>query len=362
MAGMKPLHIAALALVGWYLMLPLPVRAAGGGCDHVGGPADPVDCDGVAVPGTLWYLMSMPVLRLGSRAGSDPNAPLARWTIGGTSPTKQECDENRLLLYWEETNRRQSIPPDTPGLQCLSTDDLARAMAVHTPRWLLMIAPHDDVTAPLAQWTTIKEPRDPDEPVFNVTFPSEKSCNDYRASTCLHMACSWPGIPPEPSEPSIFGWWSEMRERQRLHRKYLASRCVPGDDPRLKEAMKLGHASALGVIDWYLIMPPRVSDWPVLVYDTNAPLSKWQQVGSFNYTAKQCNRNKKETAGLMLRTTEKMAGTGKDKQRAKHSIMAVLPELQCIASDDPRLKEKIDARVKLTPLTSTPSPWQRLAE
>jgi|HubBroStandDraft_1064217.scaffolds.fasta_scaffold996700_1 hypothetical protein len=42
-------HAAALALVGWYLMLPLPVRAAGGR-DHAGGPTDPVGCDGVAVP------------------------------------------------------------------------------------------------------------------------------------------------------------------------------------------------------------------------------------------------------------------------------------------------------------------------
>ena len=32
---MKPSRAAALALVGWYLILPLPVRAAGGACDHV---------------------------------------------------------------------------------------------------------------------------------------------------------------------------------------------------------------------------------------------------------------------------------------------------------------------------------------
>jgi hypothetical protein len=42
----------------------------------------------------------------------------------------------------------------------------------------------------------------------------------------------------------------------------------------------------------------------------------------------------------MLQTTERMAGTGEDEQRAKHSTMAVLPVLQWIASDDPRLKEK----------------------
>jgi hypothetical protein len=37
-----------------------------------------------------------------------------------------------------------------------------------------MMAPHDDITAPLARWTTIKEPGDPGEPVYNMNFPSEK--------------------------------------------------------------------------------------------------------------------------------------------------------------------------------------------
>jgi hypothetical protein len=333
---MKLPHAAALALVGWYLMLALPVRAASG-CDHAGGAQDPVECDGIAVPGTLWYLMSMPLAPLTSgMSRGDPDAPLSRWTIDGTYPTKEECDAYRLWLFWEQTNRRQYIPPDTPGLRCLSTDDLARAKAVHAPGWLLMLAPHDEATAPLAQWTTIKEPRDPGEPVYNVNFPSEKSCNDYRA--CLYGGCFGPGTVIQ--QPSIFDWWSEMRERQRQHRKFLASRCVPDDDPRLKEAMKLGHATALGLVGWYLIIPPRVSDWPVLVYDTNAPLSKWQQVGSFNYTAEQCDRNKKETAGFTLQTTEKMAGTGEDKQKAKQSIRAMLSGLRCIASDDRRLKEK----------------------
>jgi hypothetical protein len=49
--------------------------------------------------------------------------------------------------------------------------------------------------------------------------------------------------------------------------------------------MKLGHTAALALAGWYLMVPPRVSDWPVLVYDTSAPLSKWHQGGSFD-TAK----------------------------------------------------------------------------
>jgi hypothetical protein len=36
-------------------------------------------------------------------------------------------------------------------------------------------------------------------------------------------------------QPSMFEWWSRMRARWWRHRKFLASRCVPDDDPRLKK-------------------------------------------------------------------------------------------------------------------------------
>ena len=84
-------------------------------------------------------------------------------------------------------------------------------------------------------------------------------------------------------------------------------------------------------------VPPRVSDWPNLIYDTNAPLSKWQQGGSFD-TAKECEEGKKEIPGLMLQTIDKMPA--EEKQKAMQSIMTMLSEPQCIATDDPRLKEK----------------------
>jgi hypothetical protein len=102
-------------------------------------------------------------------------------------------------------------------------------------------------------------------------------------------------------------------------------------------AMKLRHAAALALVGWYLMIPPRVSDWPVLVFDTNAPLSKWQQGGSFD-TAKECNEDKKRSAGLALQLTDKLSG--EDKHKAMLSVMAMLSGPQCIASDDPRLKEK----------------------
>ena len=129
---------------------------------------DPVDCDGEAVPGTLWYLMSPPLVPLtfgGSH--SDPAAPLSRWMTNGKLPNEAGMRrETPLVLLGRNGSTVSPAPRDTPGVRCLWTDDLARANAMHAPGWLLMIAPHDDATAPLAQWTSIKESGDPEKPVY----------------------------------------------------------------------------------------------------------------------------------------------------------------------------------------------------
>lgn len=217
-------HAAALALVAW-LLLPLPGRAAGGASDQAGDPLVPRESDGVAVPGTLWYLMRPPFApSLSAMSHTDPDAPLSRWVIDGTYPTKQECDEKRLYFFWEETGG--PIPPDTPGLRCLSTGDLARARTVHAPGRLLITAPHDDVSAPLAQWTAANEPGETGAPARYINFSSEKACNEHRA--CLYGECIQLFT---VVQPGIFGS-SDMRKQKQ--RKLLASRCVPDDDPQLK--------------------------------------------------------------------------------------------------------------------------------
>jgi hypothetical protein len=197
---MNSRHAAVLALVGWYLMMLSACTAD----------------DSIAVPGTAdvetgWYLMTAPLVPVTSGMGmEDSSAPIRFWIKVRTFPTKKECDAHR-------TNRQP--PPETPGLRCLSADDLARAKAVHVVGWLMMTAPHDDVTAPLALWTAKSEAG---LPVYK--FPSEQACNEYR--TCLYGGCLETGtVIAQPSMP----------ERQWQHRKLLASRCIATDDPRLKE-------------------------------------------------------------------------------------------------------------------------------
>ena len=86
MAGMKPRHVAALALVGWYLMVPLPLRADGP----------------IAVPGTadvetgLWYLMMAPTNDSAPTCNDcevpfDRTRPLSQWRVYQAFPTKHEC-------------------------------------------------------------------------------------------------------------------------------------------------------------------------------------------------------------------------------------------------------------------------------
>jgi hypothetical protein len=222
--AMRLYHSTALVLIAW-LLLPLPLRAAGP----------------VAVPGTAdvpmgWYLMSAPAMPTpgGGYSIADSTAPISRWLDGGKPyQTKKERDD--LLRH-----------PQDPFTRCISADDLAHAKAIHAPGWLLMMAPHDDATAPLAQWTITRIPgfEDEDRPrpppraqwasVYN--FSSEKACNFYR--NCLYgegYICATGFV---IRQPSIFDWWSEMRERRRRHKKFLGSRCVPDDDPRLKETQR----------------------------------------------------------------------------------------------------------------------------
>jgi hypothetical protein len=91
MADMKLRHVAALALIAW-LIMPLPLRAAGGP---------------IAVPGTAdvetWYLMELHVTKVIHQnpqhsfpkddwmviaVGHGPLPPLSHWVITKAFPTR----------------------------------------------------------------------------------------------------------------------------------------------------------------------------------------------------------------------------------------------------------------------------------
>jgi hypothetical protein len=109
--------------------------------------------------------------------------------------------------------------------------------------------------------------------------------------------------------------------------------------------MKICHATALALVGWYLLIPPVFSpmgDHPRSFNDLNAPLDKWDIWAKFE-SYKSCEKEKehlRKEAPLRL----KFAHEHPD-QDPNGNIVAVAEAWQmaeCIATDDPRLKWKIE--------------------
>jgi hypothetical protein len=83
------------------------------------------------------------------------------------------------------------------------------------------------------------------------------------------------------------------------------------------------HAASLALVGWYLMAPPWYNDEkePRL----HAPIADWEIIGSFD-SADQCMHDLVEMAN-------KARARSTPKERREFGI-------KCIASDDPRLKEK----------------------
>jgi hypothetical protein len=87
--------------------------------------------------------------------------------------------------------------------------------------------------------------------------------------------------------------------------------------------MNFRHAAALALVGWYLMVPLRENDNSAKLR-VDVPLADWVYVDSFD-TAKEC-RNE---------------GVQEEKRYAKDPLEAdEYGSWECIASDDPRLKEK----------------------
>jgi len=93
--------------------------------------------------------------------------------------------------------------------------------------------------------------------------------------------------------------------------------------------MRPRHAAALAFVGWYLMMPPLAvtqKQWERFI---NMPLSNWDIAQSFD-TAKECEAERKTRRDEVPRIPGKIVP------------LVLRPSLmvQCIATDDPRLKPK----------------------
>jgi hypothetical protein len=99
--------------------------------------------------------------------------------------------------------------------------------------------------------------------------------------------------------------------------------------------MSLRHAAALALVGWYLMLPPTIDplDMPV---NSDAPISKWSHYGSFD-SATECESNIQYLHQKAMKFTraQRVHPTTPEQSEAEQYMFA-----ECIATDDPRLKEK----------------------
>jgi hypothetical protein len=99
--------------------------------------------------------------------------------------------------------------------------------------------------------------------------------------------------------------------------------------------MKPRHTAALALVGWYLMMPPPY--WSK-TNPRNAPLKEWTLFGRYD-SAQECSdeRSKMIRVQSMALLSDLAEGVS-DANRP--SLSLDFKHAQCIASDDPRLKEK----------------------
>jgi hypothetical protein len=103
--------------------------------------------------------------------------------------------------------------------------------------------------------------------------------------------------------------------------------------------VKPRHAAALALVGWYLMVPPIPQD-PLLLADPTPPLAVWFLKQSFD-TAKECERARRaedHEAELEMHDIAKAHAIETQIERVQILMQSIFS--QCIATDDPRLKEK----------------------
>jgi hypothetical protein len=111
--------------------------------------------------------------------------------------------------------------------------------------------------------------------------------------------------------------------------------------------MNLRHAAALGLLGWYLLLPPyrsKETRGPVAlrsaraaseIFNFDAPLSKWEKKEPFE-SERDCENEKNKLYEEQLTEFAK-ARRQREKRALGHEITR-LQHGQCVAGDDPRLK------------------------
>jgi hypothetical protein len=101
--------------------------------------------------------------------------------------------------------------------------------------------------------------------------------------------------------------------------------------------MKTRHAAALALVGWYLMVPPQLVSpgHETANVDAAVPLNKWTVWQAFD-TAIECESQLETLKEGALQRTQ----TGQSREFMQKLLDNQFFRGQCIATDDPRLKEK----------------------
>ena|SRR5208337_381242 len=101
--------------------------------------------------------------------------------------------------------------------------------------------------------------------------------------------------------------------------------------------MNIRHAAALALVGWYLMAPPfhHKNTGVIDSVESEAPLSTWTLIDSFD-TAAECRSGHEKNIAA-----ERLSGQSSHLSPEIEAVRVLAAfHAQCIATDDPRLKEK----------------------
>ena len=93
--------------------------------------------------------------------------------------------------------------------------------------------------------------------------------------------------------------------------------------------MRFPHAAALVLVGWYLMMPP-LDPANTTHFESRAPLMRWRPLKTYS-SKNDCEKERDEERASGGRGLNSPSQT-------KRLIAAGLLSVQCVATDDPRLK------------------------
>ncbi len=104
--------------------------------------------------------------------------------------------------------------------------------------------------------------------------------------------------------------------------------------------MRLRHAAALALTGWYLMVPPPEPFYSTLDARAKEPLSQWMRVGTYD-TATECGAARDQVKLEATEAAGKYSLNQLNKPRTRDELIAAEASATlCVATDDPRLKEK----------------------